>query len=165
MSLETINYLQNKIHNSSNFGPTIESWKHNNQSVVFTNGVFDILHIGHVTYLAKAHQLGNKLVIGLNSDSSVKRLKGNDRPINNQHNRALVLAALFFVDAIVIFEEDTPQQLITLILSDVLVKGADYAINNIVGAKEVLANGGFVKTIEFINGHSSTSLIEKINAF
>jgi rfaE bifunctional protein nucleotidyltransferase chain/domain len=107
-------------------------------------------------------QLGDKLVIGLNADASVKRLKGNDRPINNQYNRALLLAALFYVDAVVVFEEDTPQQLISSILPDILVKGADYTIDNIVGAREVLANGGTVKTIQFIDGHSSTALIEKM---
>ena len=132
--------------------------------MVFTNGVFDILHIGHISYLAKAPALGDKLVIGLNADASVKRLKGNDRPINNQYNRALLLAALFYVDAVVVFEEDTPQQLISSILPDILVKGADYTIDNIVGAREVLANGGMVKTIEFIDGHSSTALIKKMKA-
>jgi len=164
MSIETIEYLQNKLFHSSDFGPAVQNWKLNNEKLVFTNGVFDILHIGHVSYLAKARQLGDKLVIGLNADASVKRLKGNDRPINNQYNRALLLAALFFVDAVVIFEEDTPHQIICSILPDVLVKGADYAIENIVGAAEVLANGGTVQTIKFIDGHSSTSLIEKMKA-
>ena len=162
MIIEAMEYLKKKLYHSSDIGPTIESWKREHQQVVFTNGVFDILHIGHVSYLAKAHELGDKLVIGLNADASVKRLKGDTRPINNQYNRALLLAALFFVDAVVVFDEDTPRQLITAILPDVLVKGADYNIENIVGAKEVLANGGEVKTIEFIDGHSSTSLIQKM---
>jgi len=162
--METIEYLQNKLFHPSDFELTMQNWKRNNEKLVFTNGVFDILHIGHVSYLAKARQLGDKLVVGLNADASVKRLKGNDRPINNQYNRALLLAALFFVDAVVIFEEDTPHQIICSILPDVLVKGADYAIENIVGAAEVLANGGTVQTIKFIDGHSSTSLIEKMKA-
>jgi len=160
----TMEYLKKKLYHSSDIGLTIQNWKHSHQKVVFTNGVFDILHIGHISYLAKAHELGDKLVIGLNADASVKRLKGDTRPINNQYNRALLLAALFYVDAVVVFEEDTPQQLIASILPDVLVKGADYSIENIVGAKEVLANGGTVKTIEFIDGHSSTALINKLNA-
>ncbi|MBD1363064.1 D-glycero-beta-D-manno-heptose 1-phosphate adenylyltransferase [Mucilaginibacter sp. ZT4R22] len=157
-------YIQNKIYHSSDISPTIKSWKSGNKTIVFTNGVFDILHIGHITYLAEAFELGDKLVIGLNADASVKRLKGENRPINNQDNRAKLLAALFFVDAVVVFDEDTPKELITIILPDVLVKGADYSIENIVGASEVLANGGSVKTIDFVNGHSSTSLIEKMRA-
>ncbi|TFF39824.1 D-glycero-beta-D-manno-heptose 1-phosphate adenylyltransferase [Mucilaginibacter psychrotolerans] len=160
--MEALEYIQSKLYHSKDIGPTIQNWKQDQQKVVFTNGVFDILHIGHISYLAKASELGDKLVIGLNADLSVKRLKGNDRPINSQNNRALLLAALFYVDAVVVFEEDTPQQLISLILPDVLVKGADYTIDNIVGAREVLANGGLVKTIEFVDGHSSTSLIQKM---
>ena len=112
--------------------------------------------------MAKAAELGDKLIIGLNSDTSVKRIKGEDRPVNDQNSRAILLAALFFVDAIVIFEEDTPHQLITALLPDILVKGADYAIENIVGGKEVLDNGGEVKTIDFVDGYSSTSIIQRI---
>ena len=140
----------------------VANWKAEGKKVVFTNGVFDLLHIGHITYMAKAAELGDKLIIGLNADASVKRIKGDDRPVNDQNSRALLLAALFFVDAVVLFEEDTPQQLIATLLPDVLVKGADYTIENIVGAKEVLANGGEVKTINFVEGHSSTSIIQKI---
>lgn len=162
--MEAIEYIQSKIYHSSDFGPTAKRWKGDGKTIVFTNGVFDILHIGHISYLAQAFELGDKLVIGLNADASVKRLKGDGRPINNQDNRAKLLAALFFVDAVVVFDEDTPKELITNILPDVLVKGADYSIDNIVGAREVLANGGFVKTIDFVNGHSSTSLIEKMTA-
>jgi D-glycero-beta-D-manno-heptose 1-phosphate adenylyltransferase len=106
--------------------------------------------------------LGDKLVIGLNSDSSVKRIKGEDRPVNDQNSRAALLAALFFVDAIVVFEEDTPINVITALMPDILVKGADYSVENIVGAKEVIANGGEVKTISFVEGYSSTSIIQKI---
>lgn len=137
-------------------------WKSEGKKVVFTNGVFDLLHIGHITYLAKAAEAGDKLIIGLNADSSVKRIKGDDRPVNGQDSRAALLAALFFVDAIVIFEEDTPINLITALMPDVLIKGADYTIEQIVGAKEVMANGGEVKTIRFVEGYSSTSIIQKI---
>ncbi len=146
--------------------PTLQSqisiWKSEGKKVVFTNGVFDLLHIGHITYMAKASELGDKLVIGLNSDTSVKRIKGEDRPVNDQNSRAALLAALFFVDAVVVFEEDTPLNLITALLPDILVKGADYSIENIVGGKEVIANGGEVKTINFVEGYSSTSIIQKI---
>jgi rfaE bifunctional protein nucleotidyltransferase chain/domain len=146
--------------------PTLKSkvayWQLEGEKVVFTNGVFDLLHIGHITYMAKAADLGDRLIVGLNADNSVKRLKGDDRPVNDQINRAALLAALFFVDGIVIFEEDTPLNLISTLLPDILVKGADYTIDNIVGAKEVLANGGEVKTIDWVEGYSSTSIIQKI---
>jgi D-glycero-beta-D-manno-heptose 1-phosphate adenylyltransferase len=154
--------LLSKIQELSAVREAVASWQAAGQKVVFTNGVFDLLHIGHITYLAKAAELGDKLVIGLNSDISVKRIKGESRPINSENNRAALLAALFFVDAVVLFEEDTPLNLITALMPDVLVKGADYTIENVVGAKEVMANGGEVKTISFVEGHSSTSIIQKI---
>jgi len=154
--------LLNKISELSSLKTRVSEWQNEGKKVVFTNGVFDLLHIGHVTYLSKAAELGDKLIIGLNSDSSVKRIKGDDRPVNDQNSRAALLAALFFVDAVVLFDEDTPRNLITTLLPDILVKGADYEIENIVGAKEVLANGGEVKTITFVEGYSSTSIIQKI---
>lgn len=156
------NTLLSKIQQLAALKTAVASWQAAGQKVVFTNGVFDLLHIGHITYLAKAAELGDKLVIGLNSDASVKRIKGDTRPINAQDSRAALLAALFFVDAVVLFDEDTPLNLITALMPDVLVKGADYTIENIVGAKEVIANGGEVKTINFVEGHSSTSIIQKI---
>jgi rfaE bifunctional protein nucleotidyltransferase chain/domain len=154
--------INSKIFSLSALQSQIKQWQLQGNKVVFTNGVFDLVHIGHITYLAKAAELGHKLIIGLNADSSVKRLKGEERPINNQYNRATLLATMFFVDAVVIFEEDTPINLITNLLPDILVKGADYAIDQIVGAKEVLANGGEVKTISFVDGYSSSSIIQKI---
>lgn len=154
--------LLNKITDLQSLKTQMSKWRGEGKKVVFTNGVFDLLHIGHITYMAKAAELGDKLIIGLNSDTSVRRIKGEDRPVNDQNSRAMLLAALFFVDAIVVFEEDTPQQVITTLLPDILVKGADYAIENIVGAKEVMANGGEVKTIDFVDGYSSTSIIKKI---
>jgi D-glycero-beta-D-manno-heptose 1-phosphate adenylyltransferase len=154
--------LLNKISDLPKLKSLVLTWQSEGKKVVFTNGVFDLLHIGHITYMAKASDLGDKLIIGLNSDSSVKRIKGEDRPVNDQNSRAALLAALFFVDAIVLFEEDTPIHVITTLMPDILVKGADYAIENIVGAKEVIANGGEVKTISFVEGYSSTSIIEKI---
>ncbi len=154
--------LLGKICDVPGLKSLVSSWQSEGKKVVFTNGVFDLLHIGHITYMAKASELGDKLIIGLNSDSSVKRIKGDDRPVNDQNSRAALLAALFFVDGIVVFEEDTPLNLISTLLPDILVKGADYAIENIVGAKEVIANGGEVKTIDFVEGYSSTSIIKKI---
>jgi len=154
--------LLGKITDATSLKRKIAAWRFQDKKVVFTNGVFDLLHTGHITYLTKAAELGEKLIIGLNTDASVKRLKGPDRPVNDEQSRALLLAALFFVDAIVLFDEDTPLNLITQLMPDILVKGADYNIDNIVGAKEVIANGGQVKTIEFVDGFSSTNIIQKI---
>lgn len=132
------------------------------QKVVFTNGCFDVLHFGHVHYLLEARKLGDILVVGLNSDDSVRRLKGPARPINGEKERAFVLAALNCVDYIVIFEEDTPENLIKVVQPDVLVKGGDYTIDNIVGADFVMQNGGTVTTISFVEGYSSTHVIEQL---
>ena len=132
------------------------------RKVVFTNGCFDVLHRGHVTYLAQARDLGDCLVVGLNSDASVKRLKGDNRPINNENDRAYVLAALSSIDYIILFEEDTPKNLIEQVKPDILVKGGDYQIDNIVGADFVLKNGGQVLTIPFVDGYSSTKIIQAL---
>jgi rfaE bifunctional protein nucleotidyltransferase chain/domain len=164
MSVNLEQVLLDKICDLEALKCKVDFWKSEGDTVVFTNGVFDLLHIGHITYMAKAASLGSKLIVGLNADASVKRLKGDSRPVNDQVNRAALLAALFFVDGIVIFEEDTPLNLISTLLPDILVKGADYTIDNIVGAKEVLANGGEVKTIDLVEGYSSTSIIQKIRA-
>ncbi len=132
------------------------------QRIVFTNGCFDILHCGHVTYLAQARQLGDMLVVGLNSDDSVRRLKGPQRPVNPQDARALVLAALEMVDYVVLFEEDTPYNIIAKVQPDILVKGGDYQTDNIVGADIVRARGGQVLTIPFVEGFSTTSIIHNL---
>lgn len=130
--------------------------------VVFTNGCFDIIHVGHVDYLSKAKKLGDVLVIGLNSDSSVKKIKGKGRPINNERDRAKVLGALSFVDYISIFGESTPERLIKELKPDILVKGGDWKIDRIVGGDFVRSRGGKVKRIPFVKGYSTTSLIKKI---
>ena len=140
----------------------VKSWRVNQELVVFTNGCFDILHPGHIDCLEKARAMGNRLIVGVNSDASVSRLKGPSRPIQDEHARASVLAALEFVDGVVIFEEDTPLNLIVNIMPDVLVKGGDYSIETIVGHKEVLAHGGKVETIPFLEGHSTTKIVERI---
>jgi D-beta-D-heptose 7-phosphate kinase/D-beta-D-heptose 1-phosphate adenosyltransferase len=136
--------------------------EHSGQKIVFTNGCFDILHIGHIRYLQEAAKLGDILVLGLNSDASVKRLKGSDRPVNDELDRAELLCALSCVDYVVIFEEDTPLELIKKIKPDVLVKGGDYKNEYVVGTKEVEANGGKLVLIPFVEGKSTTNIIEKI---
>ncbi|MFL5783089.1 MAG: D-glycero-beta-D-manno-heptose 1-phosphate adenylyltransferase [Bacteriovoracaceae bacterium] len=136
--------------------------KNKGKKIVFTNGCFDILHRGHVTYLAEAKKLGDLLVIGLNSDASVKRLKGPERPINNEKDRQYVLSQLKSVDFVEIFTEDTPLNLILTVKPGVLVKGGDWKIEQIVGGKEVQANGGQVFSLNFVDGYSTTNLIEKI---
>lgn len=136
--------------------------KLHNHKIVFTNGCFDVLHFGHVHYLLQAKKLGDILVIGLNSDNSVRRLKGPTRPINGENERAFVLAALVCVDYVTLFEEDTPEELIKVVRPDVLVKGGDYTLDNIVGAEFVTQNGGIVTTIPFVEGFSSTRIIEKL---
>ena len=133
------------------------------QKMVFTNGCFDVLHFGHVHYLLQAKELGDILVVGLNSDDSMRRLKGPTRPINGEKERAFVLAALSCVDYVVVFEEDTPKELIETVRPDVLVKGGDYALDQIVGADFVTRNGGTVTTLPFVEGFSSTRIIEQLN--
>jgi len=128
---------------------------------VFTNGCFDILHVGHVRYLREARLLGDRLVVGLNSDSSVKRLKGDSRPVVSEENRKEVLEALESVDEVVLFEEDTPLELIKKVRPNVLVKGGDYSIDDIVGAKEVISWGGEVRSLNFHSGHSSSQIISE----
>jgi len=141
---------------------TLEEWRLQGKRIVFTNGCFDLLHPGHIDYLQKARTLGDVLIIGLNDDDSVRRLKGPTRPINLLPDRAIMLAALKTVDIIVSFTEDTPLELIKSLKPDVLVKGGDYEPDDIVGAKEVRDNGGKVIVIPFVDGYSSSSLIERI---
>lgn len=140
-----------------------QAWKNAGDKVVFTNGVFDLMHPGHVLYLAEAAALGQRLIVGLNSDSSVKLLgKGENRPIQSENARAIIMSALASVSAVVLFNEETPINLITALQPDVLVKGGDYTIDQIVGAKEVLAAGGDVKQLRFVDGYSTTSIEQKI---
>jgi D-glycero-beta-D-manno-heptose 1-phosphate adenylyltransferase len=139
----------------------VAQWKFMGKTVAFTNGVFDILHQGHIFSLSHAASEGDMLVVGLNADASVKRLKGETRPINDEQSRALVLASLLMVDAVVLFEEDTPLELITSILPDVLVKGGDYTVEQVAGSKEVIANGGKVVINPILEGFSTTNIIKK----
>lgn len=140
----------------------VGSWKLQGKQVVFTNGCFDLLHFGHVDYIEKARNLGDVLVVGLNTDDSVSRFKGPQRPIQDQRSRARVMAALEAVDLVVFFNEDTPLKLISELLPQILVKGSDYLAENIVGADVVKNAGGVVKTIDFVPGYSTTRIVEKI---
>ena len=156
--------LYSKLQTAEQLLPTLKVVNFLDKKIVFTNGVFDILHTGHVDYLTKARDLGGFLVIGLNTDASVKRLnKGPERPINNEKARATVLSALECVDAVVLFNEDTPYELIKHLQPDILVKGSDYAVENIVGYDIVKAKGGEVITIDLSQGFSTTGIIKKIS--
>jgi D-glycero-beta-D-manno-heptose 1-phosphate adenylyltransferase len=151
-----------KIVTLSEARQRVRDWQQKKQQVVFTNGCFDLIHLGHVDYLEKARMLGDRLIIGLNTDDSVSRFKGPERPLQDQTSRARVLAAMQFIDLVVFFNDDTPLHLISELLPDILVKGSDYLADNIVGADVVKKNGGEVKTIDFVPGYSTTRIVEKI---
>lgn len=153
---------KNKIVSLSKALEMVSAWKNDGKKVVFSNGCFDILHTGHIDYLEKARQIGDHLVIGINTDQSVSMLKGPSRPIVDEVSRSRVISALEFVDLVVLFDEETPIDLIKALCPDILVKGKDYNISNIVGADFVLQNGGKVETIELTSGFSSTNVIDKI---
>ena len=153
--------IQNKILNKDNLEEWVAECRAKGSKIVFSNGCFDILHRGHVEYLAKAADFGDEMLIGLNTDASVKRLKGPSRPINDEYARAIVLAGLEFVSAVVLFDEDTPYNLIKAVQPDVLVKGSDYKPEDIVGYDIVTEKGGRVETIDFVDGYSTTRTIEK----
>ncbi len=154
--------IPERIYTIDNLQQQVRRWHLTNKTIAFTNGVFDILHEGHIKILSEAAYLADVLVVGINSDASVKRLKGSSRPVNGQHSRSLIMASLIMVDAVVIFEEDTPLEVIKVIMPDVLIKGGDYNLNTIVGAKEVMANGGRVEIVSLEEGFSTTGIIEKL---
>jgi rfaE bifunctional protein nucleotidyltransferase chain/domain len=169
--MSRLEYLESKIVSMEDAKRLIAMWHLKSDKVVFTNGCFDILHKGHVTYLAKAAELGKRLIVAINTDKSVKQQgKGDDRPINSEDARAIVLAALGFVDLVVFFDDQTPQRLIEFLVPDVLVKGADYDPNvtdshskkYIVGSEIVLKNGGEVVAIQLVEGFSTTSILNKL---
>lgn len=155
--------LSSRIYNIDHLKPQLHIWKLLSKKVVFTNGVFDILHHGHIYTFTEAASFGDILIVGINADASVKRLKGDLRPVNGELSRAYLVASLIMVDAVIIFSEDTPLELITLIQPDVLVKGGDYSIDTIVGGKEVLDRGGKVEVIPTQDGFSTTGIIKKIS--
>ena len=160
--MKAVQVIPNKIFTLTSIILQLNRWRLLGKKIVFTNGVFDILHQGHIASLSEAASYGHILIVGVNADASVKRLKGETRPINSEQSRALVLASLVMIDAVLIFEEDTPLHLITNILPDVLVKGGDYTLEKIVGSKEVIANGGEVKIAPIVEGFSTTRIIEKM---
>lgn len=160
-----MSYLQNiqqRVLSHYRLQEKLRQWKNENKTIVFTNGCFDILHLGHIDYLSKAADMGDELIVGLNSDNSVSGLKGPQRPFTDENSRAIILASLRFVSAVVIFDEDTPYDLIKTVQPDVLVKGSDYKTEDIVGYDIVKAKGGRVHTIAFLNGYSTTAIEKKI---
>ena len=154
--------IKSKIFSLDKLKNQVNAWKQAGEEVVFTNGCFDIIHRGHIEVLAQTADLGDRLIIGLNSDGSIQKLKGKNRPIIDEKSRAILLASLSFVDAVVLFSEETPINLINTLLPDVLAKGGDYKIETIVGYKVVQENGGQVILVPFVDGFSSTTIIEKI---
>ena len=160
--METLTAIKNKLLSHKDLEAKLRAWRSAQKTIVFTNGCFDILHRGHVEYLAQAADLGDVLVIGLNTDASVKRLKGESRPVNDEQSRVLLLSALQFVDAVVLFDEDTPYELIKQVQPDVLVKGNDYKPEEIVGYDIVTAKGGKVLTINLVEGFSTTNIIRRM---
>jgi len=154
--------LKQKMMTWDQIAQQSEQWHKNGMKVVFTNGCFDILHYGHIDLLSGAADLGDHLVIGLNSDSSVRTLKGPDRPVNDENTRAIILAAMEFVSAVVVFDNPTPLELIQVVKPDILVKGGDYDVRSVVGYDFLSENGGEVRILPFVEGYSTTSLIKKI---
>ncbi len=160
--MKKYDFLKSKIVSFDDLDKILAYWRFKNQKIVFTNGCFDLLHLGHLDYLVKAADLGDVLIVGLNSDNSVRRLKGNNRPVLDQNARANLLAGFSFVTKVVIFEEDTPYELIKLIKPDLLVKGKDYEKEKVVGYDIVQKNSGEVITLDLVEGYSTTDLIRKI---
>ena len=160
--MKATNSIPKKIYTLENLKKQVAAWRVNNKTISFSNGCFDILHEGHIFSLNQAASEADILIIGVNSDQSVKRLKGPERPINNQISRSIMLSNLAVVDAVVVFEEDTPLALIQSLMPDVIVKGGDYTIDQIVGSKEVIANGGRVVINPIVEGFSTTGIIEQI---
>jgi rfaE bifunctional protein nucleotidyltransferase chain/domain len=160
MEFKTSYNIEQRIVQLEKLKRDVARWRFLRKKIVFTNGCFDILHLGHINYLSEAADLGDILIVGLNSDKSVKALKGDKRPFNNQDARAKLLASLFFIDAVTIFDQDNPEELIKEINPDVLVKGGDYSIAEIAGSDFVLKNGGEVKTIPITEGYSTTNILQ-----
>ncbi len=161
--MSKLEIIKNKIHADKETAyAALQTWRFKEEKIVFTNGCFDIVHRGHLEYLAEASNLGHKLIIGLNTDASVQRLKGPNRPINDEYSRAFLLASLGFVDKVIFFEEETPYDLIKFVQPDYLVKGSDYKAEDIVGYDIVKAKGGEIITLDFIEGFSSTGIINRI---
>jgi rfaE bifunctional protein nucleotidyltransferase chain/domain len=162
--MKAVDAIEKKIMSLPQALSQVASWRAIGKTIAFTNGCFDILHEGHIFSLSQAAREADLLIVGLNSDSSTKQLKGPNRPVNHERSRALLLASLVMVDIVVIFEEQTPRDLITALMPDVLVKGGDYTVEQIAGSKEVLANGGRVVINPIVEGFSTTGIIQQIKA-
>lgn len=160
--MKHLTYIQSKILNEEGLQHKLALWRFQGKRMVFTNGCFDLLHQGHLQSLTAARDMGDILIIGLNTDASVKRLKGQSRPIQDEHTRAMVLAALECVDAVVLFDEDTPQQLIEAVTPNILVKGGDYKAEEVVGYNHVTEHGGEVRIIPILEGHSTTATTKRM---
>ena len=160
--MEQLKIIKSKIFTEKSIKSLLSIWKFKEQKIVFTNGCFDLLHLGHIDYLSKAANLGDILIIGLNTDNSTSKLKGPNRPITDENSRAMILASLKFVDAVIFFDKDTPYNLIDFIQPDILVKGSDYKAEDIVGYDIVKAKGGAIETIDFLDGYSTSLIEEKI---
>jgi len=160
--MNKLSKVQSKIQSKDSLSVLLNQWEEQNKKIVFTNGCFDILHRGHIEYLSKAADLGDVLFIGVNTDASVSKLKGNGRPLQDEDSRLMILGALEFVDALILFDEETPLELIRKVQPHVLVKGADYKPEDIVGYDIVKARGGEIKTIEFLPGYSTSAIEQKI---
>jgi len=163
--MKATQHIPDRIFTMDTLLQKMAGWRMQGKTVAFTNGCFDLLHEGHIFSLSQAAAEADILVVGVNSDRSVKQLKGPQRPVNNETSRALVLASLIMVDAVIIFDEETPLRLIASLLPDVIVKGGDYTIDNVVGAKEVISNGGRVVINPILEGFSTTAIIEKMQQF
>jgi rfaE bifunctional protein nucleotidyltransferase chain/domain len=160
--MDYLELTRSKVITDDNLEALLAYWRLKDEKIVFTNGCFDILHRGHAEYLAQAASLGDILLIGLNSDQSVKKLKGDPRPLQDEYSRALLIASLRFVTGVILFDEDTPYRLIQRVVPDILVKGGDYKEEDIVGADIVRENGGEVVTVDFTDGYSSSNIIDKM---
>jgi D-glycero-beta-D-manno-heptose 1-phosphate adenylyltransferase len=160
--MKSLKEIEDKLPGFAEAVELRNQWKKQGLKVVFTNGCFDLIHLGHIDYLSKAAGLGDKLMIGLNSDASVRKIKGKNRPLNDEKTRLYVMASFSFTDAVVLFDEDTPDKLIRELLPDILVKGGDYREDEIVGAEVVKKNGGRVIILPFLKGYSTTAIEEKI---
>jgi len=160
--MNKLDVIQNKLIKEDELAGKLAYWNFLDKKIVFTNGCFDVIHLGHIMYLSQAADLGSVLVIGLNTDESVRRIKGSSRPLMDQHARSMILGSLFFVDAVLLFNEDTPLELIKKVKPHILVKGSDYSEKDIVGADVVKSYGGEVVTIDFVDGYSSSNIINKL---
>lgn len=158
-----LEHIESKIwHMNQEFELQLAVWRFHEHKIVFTNGCFDLLHLGHIDYLAKAAAEGTLMIVGMNSDESVQRIKGDSRPIKDEKSRAMTLAAIGFVGAVVIFDEDTPEKLIEMVQPDILVKGKDYEVKDIIGADIVEKKGGQIITMDMVEGYSTSAIIDKI---